>query len=292
MDSTPIEHTYLHTNGILLHAALAGPEEGPLVILLHGYPEFWYGWRHQIGPLAQAGFRVLAPDLRGYNLSDKPRGLSAYRLDALAADVAGMAAACGREQAYVVGHDWGGVIAWITAAFYPERVAKLAVLNAPYMVAGLQALPWRPDQLLRSAYMFYFQLPGLPEAMMRNENWALLVEQLRRTSRPGTFSEEELVRYREAWWRRGAMTSMLNYYRALMQRPTALPLFPRFEMPVQIIWGSQDFALLPDLAQYSLQYCANGSLVYLEEAGHWLHHEESRRVNGYLIEFLKTADAG
>src|SRR5574338_156980 len=114
-----LEESYIHTNGIRLHAVQAGPQDGPLLILLHGFPEFWYSWRKQIGPLAEAGFRVLAPDMRGYNLSDKPKGLDAYRLDVLAGDVVGLMDALGRSKAAVVGHDWGGLVAWGVAAYHP-----------------------------------------------------------------------------------------------------------------------------------------------------------------------------
>ena len=132
MPAIPVEFLPLRTNGITLHAAAAGPAEGKLVILLHGFPEFWYGWRHQIAPLAASGLRILAPDQRGYNLSDKPAGIAAYRLDTLADDVIGLADALGREHFAVVGHDWGGVVAWRLAARNPERVTRAVILNAPH----------------------------------------------------------------------------------------------------------------------------------------------------------------
>jgi pimeloyl-ACP methyl ester carboxylesterase len=130
-------HTTITTNGVTLHAVHSGPEGGPLAILLHGFPEFWYGWRHQIGPLAGAGHRVLAPDQRGYNTSDKPVRVADYALDLLAADVIGLidAAGAGRARAALIGHDWGGIVAWWAALRYPERIERLAVLNAPHPVA-------------------------------------------------------------------------------------------------------------------------------------------------------------
>lgn len=278
----------IYTNGVELHAAEAGPEDGPLVLLLHGFPEFWYGWRKQIGPLAGAGYRVLAPDLRGYNLSQKPRVLDAYRLDVLAADVVGLMDALDRPAAALVGHDWGGIIAWVTAVLHPHRVEKLAALNAPYPPVSVRTLPRHPEQLLRSAYMYFFQLPGLSEAILRNNNWELLVQGLLRTSQEGTFSEADLDQYRRAWWKRGAITAMLNWYRALFRRPFPLPLEPRFHMPVLMLWGARDFALGRELAEASIELCDNGRLVFFEGATHWVQHEEAARVNELLTGFFQS----
>jgi len=154
-------------SGICLHVANAGPTDGPLVVLLHGFPEFWYGWRHQIAILAEAGLRVVAPDQRGYNLSDKPAGIAAYRLDTLAEDIVGLAAALGGERFAVVGHDWGGVVAWHLAARFPERVTRAAILNAPHPATLRSYARRRPGQLLKSWYVGFFQLPRLPELALR-----------------------------------------------------------------------------------------------------------------------------
>jgi pimeloyl-ACP methyl ester carboxylesterase len=276
----------IFTNGIELHVAEAGPVDGPLVLLLHGFPEFWYSWRYQIGPLAEAGYHVLAPDLRGYNLSQKPRVLDSYRLDVLAADVVGLIDALDRGTAAVVGHDWGGVVGWVTAVLHPQRVEKFAPLNAPYPPVSARTLPRHPQQLLRSAYMYFFQLPGLPEAVLRNNNWELLARGLMTTSREGTFSEADLDRYRRAWWKKGAMTAMLNWYRALFRRPYPLPWSPRLPMPVLMLWGARDFALGRELAEASMELCDNGRLVFFEGATHWVQHEEAARVNDLLLNFL------
>lgn len=278
--------TFIETNGIRLHARVAGPEDGPLVVLLHGFPEFWYGWKNQIGPLAEAGFRVVAPDQRGYNLSDKPRGIDAYRIDRVAADIAGLIEALGRERAFVVGHDWGGVAAWTAATLYPGRVEKLVVLNAPYPSVGVRTIARDPTQLLRSLYLFFFQLPGLPEMMLRNNDWGLLVDGMRRSSRRGTFSDADFEAYRQAWWRKGAMTAMLNWYRAFVRRPApVIPWKPRVRPPTLILWGKNDFALSPVNAKLSLELCENGRLEWID-AGHWVQHEETKWVNEAIIDFL------
>jgi pimeloyl-ACP methyl ester carboxylesterase len=254
--------------------------------LLHGFPEFWYGWRHQIQPLAQAGYRVIAPDQRGYNLSDKPGGISAYRMDVLARDVTGLLDALGYERANLVGHNWGGIIAWVAAALYPGHVSKLAVLNAPFPAVGLKTLLRDPGQLRRSSYIAFFQPPLLPEAMMRANNWDLLVRTLQQSSRPGTFTPEDLDRYRQAWWRKGAIKSMLNWYRAFVRRPIRLPRGRCIQAPTLILWGTHDTALGRRLAEDSLKHCSNGKLLYFEDATHWLQDEEPQAVNQQLLSFL------
>lgn len=284
------EHMYVETNGIHLHVVQAGPDgaraDAPLVVLLHGFPESWRSWEAQIEPLTQAGFTVWVPDQRGYNLSDKPPGVEAYRLDAVLADLVGLARASGRERVSLVGHDWGGIVAWMMAAHYPERVERLAVLNAPYPAVAASSVLKDPSQLLRSAYVFFFQLPGLPEAMLRNENWKLLVDALRRTSQPGTFSDEKIEAYRQGWWKRNAMTSMLNWYRALLRFPPRQPADPRIRVPVLGIWGSKDAALGREMARQSFNLCDDCQLIIFDEATHWIQHEEAEQVNALLLNFL------
>ena len=283
-----LAHRTIQANGLRLHAVEAGPEDGPPVILLHGFPEFWYGWREQIGPLAAAGFHVLAPDQRGYNLSDKPAGVAAYCLEALVADVFGLMDACGWDRAALVGHDWGALVAWMAALWRPGRVARLGILNVPHPAAVPRVLLTHPEQLLRSGYILFFQIPRLPEAILRNGDWGPVVKMLRASSRPGAFLDEDVERYRRAWWRAGAFTAMLNWYRALVRWPPEIPPDPRLRLPALILWGVHDIALVRALAPASLSLCDNGKLVFFEHATHWLQHEEPAKVNRLLIEFLKN----
>ena len=277
---------FMTANGIKLHTARAGLDQGPLVILLHGFPEFWFGWRYQIGPLADAGYRVLAPDQRGYHLSDKPEGVASYALDALAADVVGLIDAAGRPRAALLaGHDWGGIVAWWVALRHPDRVERLAILNAPHPAAVRHF--WRhPAQLLKSWYVFYFQVPWLPEASLRRDDWRGLAESLRKTSRPGTFTDEDLERYRRAWSEPGAITTMIHWYRALFRARPRLPADPRIRVPTLLIWGVHDRFIRRELARTSVAFCNSGRLEFFEEATHWVQHEESERVNRLLLHFL------
>lgn len=277
----------IETNGIHLHVVQAGPKSGPLVILLHGFPEFWYGFRHQIPHLADAGFRVWAPDQRGYNLSDKPEAIAAYGLDELACDVVGLADAAGQQKFFVVGHDWGAAVAWWLAAKHPERVEKMVVINVPHGAVFAEHLRTNPRQMLKSTYMLFFQLPGLPEALARRKNWELVSRALRKSSRKGTFTDEDLKRYRQAWSEPGAYTCMLNWYRAAFRAPPAPPPSRRISVPTLLIWGAQDQFLGRELAQPSIDLCDEGRLVMLEQATHWVQHEEPERVNQLIESFFR-----
>ena len=196
-----------------LHYVEAG--DGPLIVLLHGFPEFWYGWRQQIKPLAAAGFRVVAPDMRGYNLSSKPDGVAAYDTDQLTADIRGLIHERGAESALLVGHDWGGSVAWATAMKYPEVVDRLAILNAAHPRKLSQGLH-HPGQLRKSWYFFFFDLPELPESVVHADHWRFFRHFLR-DARPGAFTPQDMDRYVEAWSQPGAASGMINYYRSSVQ---------------------------------------------------------------------------
>ena len=214
-----LAHRYADLGDVRLHYVEVG--EGPLVLLLHGFPQFWYQWRHQIPALVEAGFRVVAPDMRGYNLSDKPLGVGAYRVELLARDVERLIRTCGEGTADVVGHDWGAIAAWVAAMRHPERVEKLAILNVPHPARSLDGL-LSPMQLLRSSYVFFFQIPRLPEEVIRAGDFALLRSVFRSDPvQPEALTAEDIERYIEAIARPGALTATINYYRALLRYPSA-----------------------------------------------------------------------
>ena len=279
-----VQTSVLSANGLRLNCAEAGPSDGPLVVLLHGFPEFWWGWRRQIPAFAGAGLRVMAPDQRGYNLSDKPTGARAYGLDTLAADVVALLHARGRDRCRLVGHDWGGLVAWWVATRHPEAVERLAILNAPHpAVLGAYARR-HPRQALRSAYVGLFQLPALPERLLAAADFALLRRALVTSSRRGTFADADLAVYARAWSQPGALTAMLNWYRALPQRPRVPD--PQVAAPTLVLWGERDQALEPGLAEASLSVCADGRKIAFPHATHWLHLEVPDEVNGALLAFL------
>jgi pimeloyl-ACP methyl ester carboxylesterase len=283
-----LEHRRLELPGGLgLHVALAGPEDGPLVLLLHGFPEFWYGWKNQLGPLAAAGFRVAAPDQRGYNDSDKPAGLAAYTREALARDVVQILDTLGRRRAIVVGHDWGGAVAWWMALQHPERLERLVVLNIPHPVVHARALrSWA--QLRRSWYILMFQLSGLAEWLLSQDRHRRLVELMRAGSR-GTLSDADLDRYREAYSKPGALKAMLSWYRAVVRLPSGRLRTRRVERPALVIWGARDPALGVEMAAPSAERCDRGRLRILDRAGHFVTHDAWEQVNHELLDFLGPA---
>lgn len=278
--------TRIRTNGIHLNVVQDGPEDGPLVLLLHGFPEFWYSWRRQIPFLAARGFRVWAPDLRGYNESDRPKDVSAYALAELARDVVGLIDASGRDKVHLVGHDWGGGLAWWIGIHHPERLHRLVVMNAPHPGVFEQHLRSSASQLRKSWYMFFFQLPLLPEWWFLRGGDRESVAATFQSSRPGAFTEEDLDRYLEAWSKPGAPAAMIHWYRASFRRRPELPRNARVKVPTLLIWGVDDIALERELAQPSIDRCDDGRLVVIEEATHWVHHDAPERVNAALAEFL------
>ena len=280
------EEMWLQTNGIRLHVIQSGPVDGPLVVMLHGFPEFWYGWRHQIGPLAQAGFRVLVPDQRGYNLSDVPSPVSAYSLEQLARDVMGLVDGLGRKDCYLVGHDWGAAVAWYTALVFPDRIRKLAVLNVPHPRVMNDFLRKNPRQMLKSWYIGFFQIPGLADWLVSRDQFSAGARSLVGSSRPNTFSPAEIAEYRQAWQNSKGMTGMINWYRALVRFPARLPASPRLRMPVRILWGKQDAFLSVQMAEASAQWCDRVEVILFEEATHWVEHEEASAVANALTVFF------
>ena len=257
------------------------------MVLLHGFPEFWYGWHRQIEPLAAAGFRVIVPDQRGYNLSSKPEGVASYAIPALVSDVMAIADQLGREKIYLAGHDWGAAVAWSVALLHPQRVAKLAIVNVPHPSVMRRFLSSNLGQLRRSWYMFFFQLPWLPEAIFRARNFAMGIRALTRSSRSGTFSEAALAPYREAWSQPGALTAMIHWYRAAFRhRPLLADRTVR--VPVRILWGERDAFLRKEMAHASLRYCTAAELFTFADSSHWLQHEQPERVSQLLIDFFRS----
>lgn len=281
---------FIATNGIKLHIQTDGPQNGPSVILLHGFPEFWYGWRRQIPALVEAGFRVIVPDQRGYNLSDKPRGVAAYDVDILARDVIGLLDHFGIQKARLVGHDWGAVVAWTVALQHPDRLEKLAILNVPHPDVMTRFVLGNPAQRKKSWYMFFFQLPFV-EWMLRRNNFHNLERVL--VGRKGSFTPEDILEYKKAWSQPRALTGMLNWYRAIVRRslrgswnPNKVTL-RRVHVPTLMLWGKRDVALSHEMAQPSIELCERGELVTFERATHWVQHDAADEVNQKLIAFLR-----
>lgn len=279
-----IAHRRIPTNGIELHVVEAGREDGPLALLLHGFPENWLAWEAQIASLLARGYRIWLPDQRGYGESDKPLSIDAYVVEQLCADVLGLIDASGASTVTLMGHDWGGLVAWALASAHPTRFDRVVIANAPHPEAMRELLRRQPAQLLRSYYIAVFQLPALPEAMLRARNFLALRKALELTSRAGTF-DRLMDDYVGAWRQPGALRGMLNWYRALRRQRRSAAVGP-VRVPLLLLWGAQDFALKRELAERSVAYCERGTLRYIEEAGHWVLHEAADGANRLIGEFL------
>ena len=296
-----VVHRKIDVGELKLHVVEAGvPLSGqrgarrrPLVVLLHGFPEFWWAWHRQIHALADAGFHVVAPDMRGYNLSDKPKRVSDYEISHLTSDVRGLIRALGADRAIVVGHDWGGAVAWEFAAAYPEMVQRLVIMNSPYPTVLFERLR-HFEQLKKSWYMFFFQLPGIPERLLAKDDYAFLRRSLAKDGVP----KEDIERYVGAMSQEGALRGALNYYRAAL-RSAAAQAFARrkakrrpIEAPVLVLWGERDLHLPKTMAEPPASLVPNARVEYLSEGSHWVQRDAAEKVNELLLEFILDLRSG
>jgi len=274
---------------VRLYVVEAGPPDGRPVLLLHGFPEFWWAWNAQMVRLAAAGFRVIVPDQRGYDVSEKPDGVAAYRTSILTADVIGLLDALRIPAVNLAGHDWGGAIAWRVVLQHPDRVRRLVMFNAPHPWAWKEAAEHPEPGESIAWFRFFFQLPWIPEIATRARDWRALSRSLVDTSRPGTFVDQELDYYKAAWARDGAMSSMVNWYRASFRYFEPIAGDGMVQVPTRIVWGMQDRFFERRMATLSAAHCAVGELITLDDAGHWLLHEEPEITSRHMIDFFGTS---
>lgn len=279
---TQTTHRRVDVGDVHLHIAEAGPADGPLVVFLHGFPEFWWSWRHQLDAFAAAGFRAVAPDLRGYHLSDKPAGVRAYEVEALAGDVAGLIRALGRTEATIVGHDWGAVVAWSFAMLHGAMTTRLAILNVPHPLAMLHGMR-TGRQLRKSWYIFFFQLPRLPEWLITRNHFAFI----RRTFAGDGVPDADITRYVDALRQPGAVQSAVHYYRATIRRGFAgrMAAITPITVPVLVIWGDRDRYLGRELADPPADLVPQARVVHLPDASHWVQTAAPAQVNALLLDF-------
>jgi pimeloyl-ACP methyl ester carboxylesterase len=278
------QHEYILTNGIKLHYVTKG--QGPLMLMLHGFPEFWYSWRHQIPEFAK-DYKVVALDLRGYNKSDKPSESSAYVMSEFIKDIEGVITGLGYSKCVLVGHDWGGMIAWCFAYAHPEMIERLIVLNIPHPAKFAQGLR-TPQQLLRSAYVFFFQLPLLPEILMQLSDYQAIESAFQGMAvDKSAFTKADIEAYKDAASRRGALTAMLNYYRHAFSGLVSKD-WTVLDVPTLMIWGEDDTALGKELTYGTEAYVRNFKIQYIVNCSHWVQQEQPALVNQYMREFLAS----
>lgn len=281
-----IRFSFIPVNGVTLHCAEAGPNDGPLLVLLHGFPEFWFGWREYFGPFAERCFHVVAPDQRGYNLSSKPLGTEAYRLEVAATDIFALADVFGRPTFQVVRHDWGAAVAWRMAGQDPKRLESAAMLQAPHPAVWRRAMRDDRDQRQKSRYVQILRLPWISEMALKLGNYSALAKAFKSSMRPEAFSPEALETYREAWRQPGAVTAMLNWYRALFVHEPPMPAPGSLQPRILALWGDKDDLGVPQLVDESVTLCANARLQHLPQATHWITHDAPETVQEALLSFL------
>ena len=288
-----IRHGYAQVGGVRLHYAQRG-SGGKLVILLHGFPEFWYSWRHQLMALGER-FMVVAPDMRGYNLSDKPTRVEDYKMNLLVDDVLGLIHHFGQQQAAIVGHDWGAGVAWAVAQTHPEYVSKLVAMQVPPFPVWKRNMTLR--QAFKSWYMLFFQLPRVPEWLMSASDYAFVERIFKKTvARPGTFTDTDIAIYKNALREPGALTAAINYYRAnvfslFMKRRREQEEIAdgRIRVPTLFIYGEQDHAVVPETVRDVKSYIdAPYREVRIKQSAHWVQNEALMEVNAALQSFLAS----
>ncbi|MBT3983859.1 MAG: alpha/beta hydrolase [Bacteriovoracaceae bacterium] len=280
-----MESKFVNTNGIKLHVKVSGPEDGELLIFLHGFPEFWKSWEYIGKKFAECGYRVLIPDQRGYNLSDRPKKINAYKMKELTADILGLIKSEKREKATVIGHDWGAAVTWALAANHGDNIKKAAVLNVPHPDVFLKEILTNPKQLRSSWYMFFMQLPFLPEKIWSFKNFKHFAKATSKGTKNHHICDLGGSDYVKAWSQKGAFTGMLNWYRAAFRSVTYNYKSP-IKVPTLVIWGEKDPFVRVKMAAPSLKYCQNGRLHLISKASHFVHHDAPDEVYDTLKDFI------
>jgi epoxide hydrolase 4 len=283
----PLVYQTVAANGVDFNVAVAGSGDR-LALCLHGFPESSFSWRHQIPRLASLGYRVWAPDLRGYGRSSRPIGAAAYGLEILEEDVAALIEVSGAREVVLVGHDWGALIAWNYAMFGRLPLSKLIIMNVPHPALAEKGLR-TARQLAKSWYIFFFQLPFIPEWLLARDHCAAIAQAFRGMAvDKSRFPDEVLRVYQDAAAQPGALTAMLNYYRALLRglHRTRHRGVPRIEIPTLMIWGEVDTALGKELTLGTEEFVRDLTLRYLPNVSHWVQQEAPETVNGMMEAWL------
>ena len=284
----PVRTEFVAANGLRFEVDMCGEGER-LALCLHGFPEHSFSWRYQLPMLAELGFKAWAPNLRGYGNTTRPAGIAAYSLENLMADVAGLIDAAGCRETVLIAHDWGAIVAWLFAVRKVRPLQRLIICNVPHPAAAWRAFrSWH--QLKKSWYILFFQVPGLPERMLGQNGAQRVGEMIRGTSSdPAQFSDAVIQVYSRNAAQPGALTAMLNYYRALLRggvRRQAALGFPVIETPTLMVWGEEDVALSKQTSFGTERFVRDLTLRYLPRVSHWVQQEQPEVVNAMMRAFL------
>lgn len=293
--AAPWDHADADVGEVRLHYVAAGPADGELVVLLHGFPEFWYTWRHLLPALADAGYRAVAPDMRGYNRSDAPDGVDAYSLEPLSADVAGLVDALEYESAHVVGHDWGGIVAWALASRRPATVDRLGICNAPHPALFAREIRTNSDQRERSSYIAGFLAAEEPERGLTQDDCRRVADVHADATDPGAYTDRELEHFRAAFCEQTDPTAALHYYRAAFALDESGTLTGTMDaapvsVPTLVCWGERDPALSTALLDGIDEVAPDCRVERFPGASHWVHADEPGPVRDRLLDWLGTGE--
>ncbi len=291
-----IDYAYADVNGIKIHYAYAG--SGPLIMFLHGFPEYSGMWKKQLVEFGRDHLAV-APDMRGYNLSSRPQEVEQYKMRLLIEDIRQLAESLGHKKFTLVAHDWGGGVAWPFAAYFPQYLDGLIIINAPHPVTFQRELRLNPDQRKASSYILFFRDPKAEKVLSDNHFAWLLKGAFKDIIEKGVLKEEDIKGYIEAWSQPGALTGGLNYYRAadmsVLEKPIETPggqaesqAFPKIKVPTLVIWGEKDEALLTGVINGLDQYVEWLTVKRIPDASHWVVHEKPDLVNSLIREFIQA----
>ncbi len=284
MTTTPTDswvHKNIHANGIQFHYVTQG--EGPLMLMLHGFPECWYSWRHQITEFSK-NYTVVAIDMRGYGQTERPLGKENYTIDVLVQDVKELVNAFGYDKCVLVGHDWGAIVAWYVAMNVESCVEKLIVMNVPHPQCYMENLSL--NQILKSWYIWMFQLPNLPERYLKFKNYKWITDQFKSAVNPAAFTNEDLAIYRANVAIPGALTAMLSYYRNLPAEMMKKDITPIIHIPTLMLWGENDPYTRKKATEGTDKYVKNLDLKFLPNCSHWTQQDCPKEVNQYMKDFL------
>jgi len=289
-----LEHKYADVNNVRLHYVTAG--SGKLILFLHGFPEFWYAWKHQLAEFGR-DYMAVAPDMRGYNLSSKPAEVEQYRIKYLVEDVRALVEYLGYQKFFLVAHDWGAGVAWPFAIRHPNYLEKLIIINGPHPVTFVRELRDNPEQQKASRYILVHRKPEAEQILSRNNFGELASSLLQDGLNKGYFTEEDREAYLSAWSQPGALTGGLNYYRAAHLGPfigesddilSADPSVFTIKVPTLVIWGEKDKWLLTGNLNGLDRYVPNLTIKRITDASHWVIHEKPELVNSCIRQFIES----